>query len=32
MDKRMASLPAAFECSALPLLPCRSRWLVRPNC
>jgi hypothetical protein len=32
MDKRMASLSPAFDRPALPVLPCRSRYLVRPNC
>jgi hypothetical protein len=32
MRKRIASLFPAFECPALPVLPRRSRCLVRPNC
>jgi hypothetical protein len=32
MYKRIASLSPAFDRPALPVLPCRSRWLVRPNC
>jgi hypothetical protein len=32
MKKRPASLSSAFERLALPVLPCRSRCLVRPNC
>jgi hypothetical protein len=32
MLKRIASLYPAFDCPALPVLPCRSRCLVRPNC
>ena len=32
MKKRPASLAPAFECPALPVLPRRSRCLVRPNC
>jgi hypothetical protein len=32
MHKRHVSLSPAFERPALPVLPCRSRSLVRPNC
>jgi hypothetical protein len=32
MNKRHASLYPAFERPALPVLPRRSRCLVRPNC
>jgi hypothetical protein len=32
MPKRLASLSPAFDCPALPVLPCRSRSLARPNC
>jgi hypothetical protein len=32
MHKRIASLSPAFDRPALPVLPCRSRFLVRPNC
>jgi hypothetical protein len=32
MRKRIASLSPAFEHPALPVLPRRSRCLVRPNC
>jgi hypothetical protein len=32
MNKRMASLFPASERPALPVLRCRSRCLVRPNC
>jgi hypothetical protein len=32
MRKRIASLSPAFELQALPVLPRRSRCLVRPNC
>jgi hypothetical protein len=32
MRKRIASLFPAFERPALPVLPRRSRCLVRPNC
>jgi hypothetical protein len=32
MKKRHASLYPAFERPALPVLPRRSRCLVRPNC
>ena len=32
MRKRIASLSPAFERPALPVLPRRSRCLVRPNC
>jgi hypothetical protein len=32
MHKHMASLSPAFDRPALPVLPCRSRYLVRPNC
>jgi hypothetical protein len=32
MNTRMASLSPAFDRPALPVLPCRSRYLVRPNC
>jgi hypothetical protein len=32
MKKRPVSLSPAFERPALPVLPCRSRCLVRPNC
>jgi len=32
MRKRMVSLFPAFERPALPVLPRRSRCLVRPNC
>ena len=32
MHKRMASLFPAFDSPALPVLPRRSRCLVRPNC
>jgi hypothetical protein len=31
MKKRMASLSPAFDRPALPVLPCRSRYVVRPN-
>jgi hypothetical protein len=32
MHKRIARLFSAFDCPALPVLPRRSRCLVRPNC
>jgi hypothetical protein len=32
MKKRMASLFPVSDRPALPVLPCRSRYLVRPNC
>jgi hypothetical protein len=32
MNKRMASLSPAFDRPALPVLPRRSRCIVRPNC
>jgi hypothetical protein len=32
MNKYIASLSPAFDRPALPVLPCRSRYLVRPNC
>jgi hypothetical protein len=32
MHKRDVSLSPGFERPALPVLPCRSRSLVRPNC
>jgi hypothetical protein len=32
MHKRLASLSSALERPALPVLPRRSRSLVRPNC
>ena len=32
MRKRLVSLVPAFERPALPVLPRRSRCLVRPNC
>jgi hypothetical protein len=32
MKKRITSLSPAFDRPALPVLPCRSRCLVRPNC
>jgi hypothetical protein len=32
MAKRMASLSPASEWPVLPVFPCRSRSLVRPNC
>jgi len=32
MNKRMASLSPAFDRPALPVLPRRSRCLVRPIC
>ena len=32
MKKPNPSLSPAFERPALPVLPCRSRCLVRPNC
>jgi hypothetical protein len=32
MNKRRASLSPAFDRPALPVLPCRSRYLMRPNC
>jgi len=32
MHKRMVSLSPAFDRPALPVLPCRSRYVVRPNC
>ena len=32
MKKRMASLSPAFDRPALPVLPCRSRSVVCPNC
>jgi hypothetical protein len=32
MKKRMASLSPAFDRPALAVLPCRSRYVVRPNC
>jgi hypothetical protein len=32
MNKRIASLSPAFDRPAFPVLPSRSRCLVRPNC
>jgi hypothetical protein len=32
MKKRRASLAPAFDRPALPVLPCRSRDVERPNC
>jgi hypothetical protein len=32
MHTHLVSLSPAFDGPALPVLPCRSRYLVRPNC